>query len=171
MVFTIHAWAVAPGSPSKIIVSVNRYAVWAPYENDQGVNGSTFYAYALVLDSKGNPIPGENVEFKIYSADGLVSTQIATTAANGVAYVSYDVSNKITQDKDPDSGQWCVEAYPINYSSIIGSTTAWYSANKSCEALCHESGDDEKGGDPRSPYNDNFGQTKTRSEEAHTKKT
>lgn len=120
--FTMHAWAVAPGSPSKIIVAVNRYAAWAPYKNDQGANGSTFYAYALVLDSKGNPISGEPVTFKIYSANGIVSTQQATSAANGIAY-AYDVSNKITQDGDPDSGQWRVEAYPTNYPSIIDSTT------------------------------------------------
>ena len=48
----------ASGSPSKVIVTANRYAVWAPYMNDQGIGGSTFTAYAIVLNSKGNPVSG-----------------------------------------------------------------------------------------------------------------
>jgi hypothetical protein len=169
ILLTLSNTANAITQPSKVIVTTNRYALWAPHKNDQGANGSTFHAYALIVDSKGKPISGEPVTFNIYSANGLVSTQSATTAANGIAYITYDVSNDITQNSDPDSGQWNVEAHPTNYPSITASTTTWYSADKNCRDLCHENKISDAGGYPKSPYNDKFGQTQTRSEKAHTK--
>ena len=167
--------AFAAGTPSKIEVSVNRFAVWAPYSNDLGTTGSTFTAYALVMDSNGTPVSGQSVTFKIYSAASsgttLVSTQTATTAANGIASIFYDVSSVITSSTDADAGSWKIDSYPTSYPGVISSTNGWYSARTSsgCYSLCHKSNTGNDGDDPKSPYNDRFGQTNTRSEAAHTK--
>ncbi|MBE8538906.1 multiheme c-type cytochrome [Geoglobus acetivorans] len=154
--------------PTKIVVTTDRYAVWNPYYNDVGTSDSTFTAYALLLDEKGLPVANEEITFIIYTASDAKITLTATTNSNGIAYVSYDVRNKISSSSDSDAGQWTIVAYPTSYPNIKGSTQTWFTSKTGCKSNCHESGATDRGGNPKSPYNDNWGKSKTKAEEAHT---
>ncbi|MDI6859536.1 MAG: hypothetical protein QMC85_03485, partial [Methanocellales archaeon] len=122
------------GDP-QLIVSTNRYAVLYRDENsgqntpppDSAADESqTIRIYALKLDDLGKPESGVDINFTIKSPAGGSWSQIATTGANGVASVSFQLFGNITIWADPDEGAWTVTAKQVTDPSIYDTTMFIY---------------------------------------------
>ena len=161
-------------------VYTSRYSVFAPWAFKPSASGlsTDFIAYALLMGADGKPAFGENITFKIYSPAGLKATKYDITKSNGIANISYDVINDIGQSVDPDYGSWNVTAYltndtmlqEITYMKIEEGGYVLGGGMEGCTyPYCHNSGTQDRGGYTRSPYTENYNQTSTRAEAAHTK--
>ncbi|MDW7727604.1 MAG: hypothetical protein SCH70_10955 [Candidatus Methanoperedens sp.] len=165
-----------PPTDYKIIVSVDRYSIFSPWNfkaSDTSLSAN-FTAYALLLDNNGKPVSGQGITFKIYSGDGTVkATETSITQANGLASVPYDTYADFTGSADTDYGTWKIEAYMTNSPAIISSANMEIQAGGNtlgggCKANCHST-NVGTGGKPQSPYTDGYGQTSSRAVAAHKK--
>ncbi len=164
----------ATGGSKTIHVSTNRYSITSfnnasvPLSGYDSDNGSfTFTGGALVMDTDGLPVSGENVYYEIRSAAAVLKANgTIATGPNGLVLFSYNTIRDFTSDTDPDYGTWTVKASLANSTNINETTgvnipITGYTSGCSKGYCHHNPGDINNAGStqtsPRSPYIDKFG--------------
>ncbi|MBU4139470.1 MAG: hypothetical protein KJ729_05985, partial [Euryarchaeota archaeon] len=115
------------GGFSQLKLAANRGAVFGPWTNygntDFDDEVFTIRAYALKLNSTNKPESGIDINFTIYSGNGILkATEIRTTDINGIANFSYNTRGQFTAETDPDFGVWRITAVQVSDANINATT-------------------------------------------------
>lgn len=115
------------GGFSQLKLAANRGAVFGPWVNYNDADFDdevfTIRAYALKLNSTNKPESGIDINFTIYSGNGILkATAIRTTDINGIANFSNNTRGQFTTETDSDFGVWRITAVQVSDANINATT-------------------------------------------------